>query len=203
MCVGNVLALWQTNVPRLLAYSSIAHGGYMLVGLALGHASGSLAGGTESLLFYLAVYGLMTVGAFSVLIYLSRPERPVEMIDDLAGLGRSQPGAALLLAVFLFSLTGLPPTAGFFGKLNLLLAAWSGGTFAARSLAVVMALNAAIGAAYYLRIIGAMYLRPATAPIAKPAELPALVGSLLCAAGTLAIFFAPQWLWHVVAGISV
>ena len=198
MCVGNVLALWQTNVRRMLAYSSVAHGGYLLVGLAVAHQTGGLAEGVPALLFYLAVYGFMTLGVFAVLIGLSAPDRPVETVEDLAGAGRSRPGAALLMAIFLFSLTGLPPTAGFFGKLYLLLAAWSGGTFAARSLAVLLAVNAAIGAAYYLRLVGALYLRPAGQPVTISTEGPALIGSLICAVVTLTLFLCPQWLWQVV-----
>jgi NADH-quinone oxidoreductase subunit N len=203
MSFGNVVALWQTNVRRLLAYSSIAHGGYMLVGLTIAQSHRGLAGGMESLLFYLAVYAAMTVGAFAVLISVSGRERQVETLDDLAGLGRLRPGLALLMAIFLFSLTGLPPTAGFFGKFNLLVAAWSAGTFDLQVLAVIMAVNAAIGAAYYLRIVGAMYLRPApAAPQAASSEFPAFLGSLLCAGVTLALFLAPQWLWDLVAQVN-
>lgn len=203
MTVGNVLALWQSNVRRLLAYSTVAHAGYLLVGLTVAQSHGGLAGGVEALLFYLVVYGFMTLGAFAVLIALGSAKRQIEAIDDLAGLARRNPGAALLLGLFLFSLTGLPPTAGFFGKFNLLVAAWSAGTPASQSLAVIMAVNAAIGAAYYLRIIAAMYLRPEpeSPRIAKP-ELPALMGSLICAAATIALFVYPQWLWELVSRIS-
>jgi NADH-quinone oxidoreductase subunit N len=203
MSVGNVVALWQTNVRRLLAYSSIAHSGYMLVGLTIAQSEIGLAGGIESLLFYLAVYAAMTVGAFAVLITVSGRERQVETLDDLAGLGRFRPGLALLLAIFLFSLTGLPPTAGFFGKFNLLVAAWSAGTFDLQVLAVIMAVNAAIGAAYYLRIVGAMYLRPApVAPQATTSDFPAFLGSVLCAGVTVAWFLAPQWLWDLVSQVN-
>lgn len=203
MCVGNLVALWQKNVRRMLAYSSVAHAGYMLVGLTVAQADGGLAGGVESLLFYLAVYGFMTVGAFAVLISISGRERQVDQLDELAGLGRLRPGAALLLAVFLFSLTGLPPTAGFFGKLNLLVAAWSAGTLASQTIAVIMAVNAAIGAGYYLRIVAAMYLQPAgVEPEDKASEIPAFVGGLICAAATLALFWAPQWLWDLVSRIA-
>ena len=107
------------------------------------------------------------------------------------------------MAVFLFSLTGLPPTAGFFGKFNLLVAAWSAGTFELQVLAVIMAVNAAIGAAYYLRIVAAMYLRPApAAPQAPTSEFPAFLASLLCAGVTLALFLAPQWLWDLVSQVN-
>jgi len=203
MSVGNLVALWQTNVRRLLAYSSIAHGGYMLVGLTVAQSHPGLTGGSEALLFYLAVYAAMTLGVFAVLIAAGGRERQVETLDDLAGLGRYRPGLALLLAVFLFSLTGLPPTAGFFGKFNLLVAAWSSGTFDLQMLAVVMAVNAAIGAAYYLRIVAALYLRPAPAvSTASGADFPAFLAGVLCVGVTLALFIAPQWLWDVVAHVS-
>ena len=128
MTLGNVLALLQDNVKRMLAYSSVAHAGYLLIGLAsapyLGTASGSgFAGGVDAVLFYLVAYGAMTIGAFAVIAVLSRPGRPVEKVDDLAGLGRSQPGVALVMTVFLFSLIGMPLTAGFIGKLMLFLGA--------------------------------------------------------------------------------
>ncbi len=200
MSYGNLVALWQTNVRRLLAYSSIAHGGYMLVGLTVAQSRPGLAGGIESLLFYLAVYAAMTVGAFAVLIAAAGRERQVETLDDLAGWGRLRPGLALLLTVFLFSLTGLPPTAGFFAKFNLLVAAWSASTFDLQLLAVVMAVNAAIGAAYYLRIVAAMYLRPApSVPPVSGSDFPAFLASVVCVSLTLALFIAPQWLWDVVS----
>jgi NADH-quinone oxidoreductase subunit N len=124
MSLGNVLALLQDNVKRMLAYSSVAHAGYMLVGLAVaakmlpeyGGASGAAVGGVEALLFYLVAYGGMTVGAFAIMHYLSTKQRSVEMVDDLAGLSRSHPAAALGMVLFLFSLIGMPLTAGFAGK---------------------------------------------------------------------------------------
>src|SRR6202040_1568287 len=119
MFLGNILALWQDNIKRLLAYSSVAHAGYMMIALA---SAPYLAGisngpdGVEALLYYLVAYGVMTIGAFAVISYLSSPERPLENVDDLAGLSRSHPGIALLMAIFLFSLIGIPLTAGFNGK---------------------------------------------------------------------------------------
>src|SRR5262249_11683537 len=120
MTLGNVLGLLQSNVKRLLAYSSVAHAGYMLIGLTVGPqlpADAAPVGGVETVLFYLVAYTAMTVGAFCVVGYLSTPERPVETEDDLSGLGRSHPGTALVLALFLFSLLGMPLTAGFVGKM--------------------------------------------------------------------------------------
>ncbi len=174
MTLGNLLALWQGNVRRLMAYSSIAHAGYMLIGLAVGFAVAGGATEAENFdgigarLFYLLVYAVATAGTFAVLTYLSSERRPLDTVDQLAGLSASFPKTAAALAVFMFSLTGLPPLAGFWGKLTLFTGAlgvdakdpdgsglW--GWFLA--LAVVGALNAAISAGYYLRIVGVMYFK--------------------------------------------
>lgn len=176
MCVGNVLGLLQFNIKRVLAYSSIAHSGYMLVGLAALTRS-RMAGSDEGLsavLFYLAGYGIMNVAAFGVLMLL--PARPgiagmggvgtggrmppatsAETFEDIAGQGRKHVALGLAMAVACFSLIGLPLTVGFFGKLYLIRAAFNQGMTA---LVVIMVINAAISAAYYLRIVAAMFLRP-------------------------------------------
>jgi NADH-quinone oxidoreductase subunit N len=203
MTIGNLMALRQKNLYRLMAYSSVAHAGYMLIGLAAGDVGP--IGGTDALMFYLAVYGLMTVGVFALIGQGAaggeRGAQPaISTIDDLRGLGQVQPFTALLLTVCLFSLTGLPPTAGFLGKLNLFLAAWSDGTNTGRTLAVVMAINAAIGAWYYLRLIAVMFLEPLT-PLAvaqQPRRIawPSWLAGTACTVATVAIFLAPQWLWN-------
>lgn len=203
MTVGNVLGLLQDNVKRMLAYSSVAHGGYMLMGLTVApdlirHAADrTLPSGSGAVLFYLLAYGAMTVGAFAVLAYLDSPERRVESVDDLAGLARSHPLLALAMALFLFSLIGLPLTAGFAGKLNLFVGALSfqGATPDERRyvvlLAVVGALNAAIGAYYYLRIVAAMYLRTAIRPLPAKFSLPVAATVAVCAALTLGMGVFP------------
>ena len=122
MTVGNVLALWQDNVRRLLAYSSIAHSGYMLIGLAIGFAASACAelvrqfDGVGAMLFYLAVYGLATIGTFAALTCLGRVDRQLEAVDDVAGVGRTHPWAGLAQGVFMFSLPrnwrGDPPRPG-------------------------------------------------------------------------------------------
>jgi NADH-quinone oxidoreductase subunit N len=202
MFVGNLMALRQKSLYRLMAYSSVAHAGYMLIGLAAGDAG--TVGGTSALMFYLAVYGLMTIGVFALIGQGAaggeRGAQPaISTIDDLRGLGQLQPATALLLTVCLFSLTGLPPTAGFLGKLNLFLAAWSDGTNTGRMLAAVMAINAAIGAWYYLRLIAVMFLEPApaTQTASRPprASWPTWLAGAACTVATVAIFLAPQWLW--------
>lgn len=206
MFVGNLLALWQDNLKRLLAYSSIAHAGYMLIALAVapylrqGVNAGPVGSdGIEALLFYLVAYGAMTVGAFAVISYLDTADRPVNTVDDLAGLSRSHPGIALLMVLFLFSLIGIPLTAGFTGKLLIFFGAMAVPTGDHATLFLVLAflgiVNAAIGAWYYLRIVAAMYLRTAIRPPASkfcPAGLAVLA---ICAVLTLGLSFPPGLNW--------
>lgn len=197
MTVGNILALLQDNLKRLLAYSSVAHAGYMLIGLAVAPklAGQDVVGGVEAILFYLVSYGAMTIGAFAVLAYLSTPEHPVDTVDDLAGISRSHPGIALLMALFLFSLIGMPMTAGFLGKFFLFFGALAVPVDQARlfyGLVLIGALNAAVGAWYYLRIIAAMYLRTPIRPIEKPRAWPNLVALWICASLTLGLGIYPQ-----------
>lgn len=214
MFVGNLMALLQTNVRRLLAYSSVSHAGYMMVGLIVGleheiqketfnHRIAHTISGIGALLFYLAVYGAMTLGAFAILIAAGRPDRRIETFDDLSGLSRNRPGLALALAVFLFSLTGLPPTAGFLGKLNLFFAAWSQGYASSRWLAMILAVNAALGAWFYLKLIGVMYLRDSIdrSEHSQPIEAPSLIAAGICLAGTIGLFFMPGWLWTPIQNI--
>src|SRR5262249_56288229 len=118
MTLGNVLALLQDNVKRLLAYSSVAHAGYMLIGLTvapyvLAGGSGVTSTGVDAVLFYLVSYGAMTVGAFAVLEYLSTRQRPVETVDDLGGLSKTHPGGGLLTTLFLRTPTGIPAAGRF------------------------------------------------------------------------------------------
>jgi NADH-quinone oxidoreductase subunit N len=213
MSLGNILALLQDNVRRLLAYSSVAHAGYMLIGLTVAPrvlgAPGEAVGGVEALLFYLVAYGAMTVGAFAVLHYVSTPGRRVETVDDLAGLGRSHPGVALVMALFLFSLIGIPLTAGFVGKFLLFFEALgvsradlAGASDEARNqaaglarlyvwLAVIGVLNAAVGAWYYLRIAAVMYLREPLQPLRATRAWSARAAIGACAVLTLALGVYP------------
>jgi NADH-quinone oxidoreductase subunit N len=198
MFVGNLMALRQTHLYRLMAYSSVAHAGYMLIGLAVGNVG--FIGGTSAVLFYLPVYGLMTIGVFALLTGLGTAERPLRTDSDLRGLSSVRPTAALLLAVCLFSLTGLPPTAGFLGKLNLFLAAWSADDLSGQVLSAALALNAAIAAWYYLRLIALMFLDSPTRSESEtpPVDwIPWLAGAA-CAVATVVLFVSPQWLWDIV-----
>jgi len=194
MTLGNLLALWQTNVRRLMAYSSIAHAGYMLIGLAVGFAVAGGAGEAENLdgvgamLFYLLVYAAATAGTFAALTYLSSERRALNTLDELAGLSSTYPKTAAALAVFMFSLTGLPPLAGFWGKFTLFTGALGVDARTPEvgnlwpwfvALAIVGVANAAISAGYYLRIIGVMYFRPSLEkPEAQGGGGPALATAL-------------------------
>jgi NADH-quinone oxidoreductase subunit N len=196
MFVGNLMALRQKHLFRLMAYSSIAHAGYMLVGLAVGDVGA--VGGTSAVLFYLAAYGLMTLGVFSLLRGAASGDHPLETIDDIRGLSSTHPTTALLLAVCLLSLTGMPPTAGFLGKLNLFLAAWGETTAVGHWLAGFLALNAAIAAFYYLRLVAVMYLEQAADRHARQIDVASWLGGLACTVATLVLFVQPQWLWDAV-----
>jgi hypothetical protein len=124
MTLGNLVALTQNNVKRMLAYSSIAHTGYMLVGLAA-YAGGQISG-LEGLLYYGAAYTFMNLGAFAVVAALQRRPGVTSQLDTFAGLGRREPLLGILMTLFLLSLTGIPPTAGFFGKFSVILAGRAG-----------------------------------------------------------------------------
>ncbi|CAN5630626.1 NADH-quinone oxidoreductase subunit N [soil metagenome] len=200
MTVGNVMALIQENLKRTLAYSGIAHAGYMLLGLlAAGADTASpvpYVTGLDAILVYLVGYALMTLGVFAVIIYLNTATRTTETVDDLAGVGRTNPVAAACLAVCLLSLIGLPLTAGFVGKLLLFYSLFDVPTTAGlgvmyRVLVAIAALNAAIGAVYYLRLLGVAYLRTPLNPEAKAKGTGPLLAAILCAVGTLALGVPP------------
>lgn len=202
MTLGNVLALWQRNIRRLLAYSSIAHAGYLLIGLAVALAVAAGAGfsgrfdGLAAMLFYLLVYALATTGAFAALAYLSQQQREIDTVDELAGLGKTHPLIAVTIALFMFSLAGVPPLAGFLGKLTLFFSALdvdaaTGGKFRPWfvTLAIGAAINAAIALAYYLRVVAVMYFRePINVPRARGgpgAWLAAVASALLILGATV------------------
>jgi NADH-quinone oxidoreductase subunit N len=153
MVVGNFAALTQSNIKRLLAYSSIAHAGYVLVALC---ARSEI--GTSAAMFYLAAYAFMNVGAFAVVVHLARKGEKYVNVSDLAGLGVKQPLIAALLSIFLLSLIGVPLTGGFFGKFYIFQAALDSGLV---GLTVLGLLNSAVAAYYYLRVIVVMYMHEA------------------------------------------
>ncbi len=146
---GAIAAIGQTDIKRLMAYSSIGHMGFALVGLAAGTEQGA-----QALLVYLAIYVVMNIGMFAYILCMERGGRPVTQISDLAGLSKASPGHALALTALLFSLAGVPPLAGFFGKYFVFLAAVEAGL---APLAIAGAIASVIGAFYYLRIVKMMY----------------------------------------------
>jgi len=202
MTLGNLLALVQDNLKRMFAYSGIAHAGYMLLGVlvacSVADAKGSATqAGVDGLLIYLAAYGLMTIGAFAVFAYLSHGGHTVETVDDLAGLGRTNPAAAVMLGLFLLSMIGLPLTAGFTGKFLLFFGAFDQPADSpmrnmSRVLVAVAALNAAIGAVYYLRAASVMFLRTPLKPMETPRGYPAFAAAIVCALGTVALGVYPK-----------
>jgi len=157
MAIGNITAIAQTNLKRMLAYSTIAHMGFMLLGLLSGVVDGnrlSADGAYSSALFYMIVYVLMSLGAFGVLLCLSRAGFECENLDDVKGLNRTHPWIAFIMLLLMFSLAGIPPTAGFYAKLAVLSAAVDAGQIWLAVAAVILSL---IGAFYYLRVVKLMY----------------------------------------------
>ncbi|NLF08290.1 MAG: NADH-quinone oxidoreductase subunit N, partial [Pirellulaceae bacterium] len=175
MTFGNVMALWQNDFRRMLAYSSIAQAGYMLLALGVALASRGVTNdwnGLGALWFYLATYAAATIGAFAIMEHLGRADRRLDSTDELAGLARNRPAAAAAMAVCMFSLAGVPPLAGFWGKMLVFGGALNVEAPAARwwfiLAAVAGVLNAAVAAAYYLRVVAVMYFRlPLAAPSAQ------------------------------------
>ncbi len=197
MVLGNTVAIMQDNIKRMLAYSSIAHAGYILLGIVAAGARPEYFLFNDAVLFYLASYTFGTVGAFGVLSYLGRKGTTVETYEDIAGLGLKYPFAGLMMGVFMFSSAGIPPTAGFVGKLYIFRAAVDVGVqtgeFAFIGLSVLAVLTSVAGAYYYLRVLVCMYMKEPTrddwveASESKSARL-----SLgICAALTLALGILP------------
>jgi len=184
MVLGNLAAIAQQNIKRMLAYSSIAHAGYAMIGLIVG---GGL--GTMSLMLYLAIYTVMNLGAFGVVILMRRAGVPGEQIGDLAGLAKEQPAAALAMLVFMFSLAGIPPTAGFVAKFYLFMAAVDAGL---AWLAVAGVLLSAVSAYYYLRVVMVMYMKEPTGPIKLAWSPSAVTALVVMLAATLAIGLYPS-----------
>lgn len=207
MTLGNICALWQKNVRRLLAYSSIAHSGYMLIGIAVGLAGG--AGGLSGALFYVVVYAAASIGTFAALTYLESEDKPLQGTDDLAGLGQTQPLAAATIAAAMFSFSGIPIFAGFWGKFGLFMSAVNLATTSTNRtistwfiiLAIVGALNAAIAAAYYLRIVALMFFYPSRGALPAEGGKASLVATVACglAVVALGVVWNPLMDWSKIA----
>lgn len=186
MVGANLIALTQGSVKRMLAYSSIAHAGYLLVAVFAANELGAAA-----FLFYLLVYTLMTIGAFGIVTAVSRGQESRVKLEDYAGLGWQQPLLGAAFSIFLISLAGFPLTGGFIGKLYILRAALAAG---APSLAVILVLASLISYFYYLRVVIVMYMRPAAAPDQHrhmALSGPARAAVLFAAVAVLALFFYP------------
>ena len=192
MALGSFVALVQTNIKRMLAYSSIAHAGFVLLGLVAGGPDG-----VASVMLYLLIYVFMNLGIFAIIIMMRSGNVSGEAIEDYAGFAKSHRGLALLMLIFLFSLAGIPPTAGFFAKFYILVALVEQGYV---GLAVIAVLLSAVAAFFYIRIVMLMYMKEE----ARPFDL-ALTPSLrlaiaITAAGTVGIGLLPSWFLDLAQG---
>jgi NADH-quinone oxidoreductase subunit N len=178
MVLGSLAAIGQRSIKRLMAYSSIGHMGYAMIGLAVGTSAG-----VRGVLVYLIVYVFMSAGTFACIIAMQRRGRALEQITDLSGLARTDPGLALAMAVFMFSMAGIPPLSGFFGKLYVFLAAVQGGMW---TLAIIGVLTSVIGAYYYLRVVKIMYF---DAPVEAFDPRPTSLSFVAAASALFTAFF--------------
>jgi len=198
MVVGNVVAISQTNIKRLLAYSSIAHAGYILMAFV---AFGNPKVGPDavaSALFYLVTYAITSFGAWAVVIALEKPEGKGLEISDFAGLGRKRPLLAAAMTVFMLSLTGMPPTLGLVGKFYLFRTAIQGGFI---GLAIIGVLTSLISAYYYLRVVVMMYMREGDPETTREPWLDLTWG--LTALATVVLSFLPMALFAWASGAVI
>ena len=179
MVLGAFAAIGQSNIKRLMAYSSISHMGFALVGVAAGTPEG-----IRGVLIYLVIYVVMNVGVFCCILAMQRKEGYVETIGDLSGLSRNQPMVAFLFAMLMFSLAGVPPLAGFFGKFYVFMAAIEAGLY---PLAVIGVLSSVVGAYYYLRIVKIMYFDEPAEPFETP--MPGELAAVLGVSGVFTMLF--------------
>ncbi len=190
MTLGNVVAIAQTNIKRMLAYSSIAHAGYLLVALVAANQLGAV-----SLLYYLLAYTLMNLGAFGVVILVGRVKDSYLSIYDYSGLGFQHPALAAAMAVFMFALAGIPPTAGFVGKFYIFSAAVQAGYI---WLAIIGVMNSLVSVYYYLRITVLMYMRPAEADLGPVAFTPGTTAVIVATAlGVVLIGIFPGFFYDL------
>jgi NADH-quinone oxidoreductase subunit N len=190
IALGNITAIAQANLKRMLAYSAIAHMGFMLLGLLSGQIGGNWRSGADAYsaaLFYMIVYAIMTVGAFGMLIHLSRVGIECENLEDVRGLNRRHPWYAFLMLLMMFSLAGVPPTAGFYAKLAVFQAAVTAGHV---WLAVAAVLLSLVGAFYYLRVVKLMYFdEPREDAPAEPLALRPAIATVLSVNGVALLWF--------------
>jgi NADH-quinone oxidoreductase subunit N len=197
MTLGNVVAVLQTSVKRMLAYSAIAHAGYILIGIVANSRAG-----LGAVLFYMVVYTIMNLGALGIVLSLSRKGDLRVNLDDYAGLGRMAPFAAAALSIFLISLAGIPLTGGFVGKLYLFSAAIQKGYI---GLAVIGVLNSLLSVFYYFRVMVAMYMRepPDGQQAPEPISLPVLLILALGVAGILWLGVSPAQILNLASNSTL
>jgi len=195
MIIGNISAVTQTNVKRMLAYSSIGHAGYILMGVLAGGVPNTGTRGVESFLFYLLAYSLTNLGAFAVLIALEQRGEAAWDLGDFAGLYGRRPLLAIAMALCMFSLAGVPPTAGFWGKFYVFTAAWAAGL---QWLAVIGVLTSAIAAFFYLRIVVQMFMRDPVREVRQTYDRALAVGIAVAALGIILIGLLPTPLIELV-----
>jgi NADH-quinone oxidoreductase subunit N len=187
MILGNLVALRQTNIVRMLAYSSIAQGGFILVPFAVAPDGGAKASSIEAAVVYILIYGAMNLGAFAVVIALARRTRSAE-ITSYGGLGQYAPGMALLMSVFLFSLAGVPPFAGWFAKLTMFRAALDANTPGATVLGAIAAVSSVIAFFYYARVAREMWFHPVPEGIdASPVRTPVALNAAIAVCGIIVL----------------
>jgi NADH-quinone oxidoreductase subunit N len=194
MLLGNLVALRQTNIVRMLAYSSIAQGGFILVPFAVAPDGGAKASSIEAVVIYILIYGAMNLGAFAVVIALARRTRSAE-VTSYGGLGQYAPALALLMTMFLFSLAGIPPLAGWFAKLTMFRAALDANTPGATVLGAIAAVSSVIALFYYARVAREMWFHPVpegvdATPLRSPMALNAAIG--ICGLAVLVVGVYPQ-----------
>jgi NADH-quinone oxidoreductase subunit N len=187
LLVGNIVAIAQTNIKRMLGYSTIAHVGFILLAVFCGTAKGNAAA-----LFYTLTYVVATLGAFGIIILLSRRGYEAENLSDFKGLNQRSPWTAVMMMFIMLSLAGIPPLVGFFGKLNVIDAVLSSGY---TGLAILMVLASVVGAYYYLRVIWYMYFEEAEDQAVLQASTDTRVVLSLNAVAVLALGIVPGWLW--------
>jgi NADH-quinone oxidoreductase subunit N len=184
MVLGSVAAIAQTSIKRLMAYSSIGHIGYALIGLAAASPAG-----IRGVLVYMAIYLFMNVGTFAVILCMRQQGKMLEGINDLAGLARTQPGLALALAIFMFAMAGVPPAAGFFSKLYIFVAALDAKL---TGLAIIGVVTSVVGAFYYLRVVKVMYFDEPAAAFDRPIAIELKAVLLVAAIVTMFFFLLPD-----------
>ncbi len=194
MLLGNLVALRQTNIVRMLAYSSIAQGGFILVPFAVAADGGARASSLEAIVIYILIYGAMNLGAFAIVIAMARRTRSAE-ISSFAGLGQYAPGVGLLMSIFMFSLAGVPPFAGWFAKFTMFRAALDANTPAATVLGAIAAVSSVIAFFYYARVAREIWFHAPpegadTSPMRTPFALNAAIG--ICAVIVLVVGVYPQ-----------